>query len=168
MASKASSLVEAGLTGADLTGCRIYGVRVAKPTMASLFDIKRSRLVRAPGAGLRIAPGGSLATNGSPPIRWAVLRILSGLARDCVVQATGRNYSLIASRRTGWRRFLVLWSANDRQGAANGWDRHSPTSYRGGPVAMPRRGGSRQAEWWPLGRAFPGDSWWLVVGLGLV
>ena len=26
MASKASSLVEAGLTGADLTGCRIYGV----------------------------------------------------------------------------------------------------------------------------------------------
>ena len=26
MASKTSSLVEAGLTGADLTGCRIYGV----------------------------------------------------------------------------------------------------------------------------------------------
>ena len=26
MASKASSLVEAGLTGADLTGCRMYGV----------------------------------------------------------------------------------------------------------------------------------------------
>ena len=26
MASRASSLVEAGLTGADLTGCRIYGV----------------------------------------------------------------------------------------------------------------------------------------------
>jgi hypothetical protein len=93
-------------------------------------------------------------------------RILHRLAAYCVVQATDWNYLLILSKRPPWRPIPVLWSANDRQGTANGRARHSPTSYVDWAVAMPRRYVARQAERWHfLGRVFSGACGWPLVSL---
>ena len=63
----------------------------------------------------------------------------------------------------------MLWSANDRQGKANSWAHHGPTSYVDWSVAVPRGyvaqpPGRRHF----LGRVFSGACWWPLVDLGPV
>ena len=80
---------------------------------------------------------GSLVNGSLPRSPLDFARILHRLTAYCVAQATDWNYLLILSKRPLGGQFLVLWSANDRQGTTNGRARHSPTSYVDWAVAMP-------------------------------
>jgi hypothetical protein len=120
---------------------------------------------RAPGI-VRLAPGALWSTGPVPRSPLDFARILHRMVVYCVVQATDWNYLLVLSKRPLERQFLVLWSANDRQGKANSWASHGPTSYLDWAVAMPRRYVARQAERRHfLDRVFSGACWWPLVGL---
>ena len=105
---------------------------------------------------------GSLVNGSRSPIPVGLRQNTPSVGR--LLCCSGNRLELSASieQATLGSQFLVLWSANDREGEATSWACHGPTAYLYGAVAVPQ-----QPEWWHfLGRVFSGACWWpLVAGL---